>query len=243
MSFKNKTAIVTGAASGMGLLCCKELYKKGANVVLVDINEEELNKLAKSMPKSLCIKADITKYEEVKRTVQLAIEKFKTVDILINMAGGNACRILNRWASFPERDIKDIEWGIALNLMAPIYYCHEVMGIMQKQNSGVIINIGSIAGVEADKHCPDYGISKSGIITGLTQSMAAIGAPYNVRCCCVSPGPVLTRKSMADMQTMLNRAGKPKEVVDLIMFLASDKASFITGCNYMVDGGRSAMAR
>jgi NAD(P)-dependent dehydrogenase (short-subunit alcohol dehydrogenase family) len=84
----------------------------------------------------------------------------------------------------------------------------------------------------------DYGAAKSGMI-GLTKSLALYGAPHGVRSCCVSPGPVLTRPEMARMKTRLGRAAQTQEVTDLILYLCSDKASFITGSNYVIDGGRS----
>jgi len=84
----------------------------------------------------------------------------------------------------------------------------------------------------------DYGAAKSGMI-GLTKSLALYGAPHGIRACCVSAGPVLTRPEMAMMKTRLGRAAAPQEIVDLILYLCSDKAAFITGANYIIDGGRS----
>ena len=78
-------------------------------------------------------------------------------------------------------------------------------------------------------------------MNGLTKSLALVGAPYGVRCCCVSPGPVLTRPGMADMKTLLGRAADPQEIVDLVLFLASEKAAFITGEDILIDGGRLIM--
>ncbi len=125
--------------------------------------------------------------------------------------------------------------------MAPVYFCHQVMRYMREQKSGVIINLGSITGEEGDPNGSDYAFSKSGVMYGLTKSMAVLGAKYNVRCCCVSPGPILTRPGMASMKTLLGRAGEPIELVDMILYLCSDKASFVTGTNYMVDGGRGLL--
>ena len=107
---------------------------------------------------------------------------------------------------------------------------------MIEQQGGVIINLGSIDGVTGGAVV--YGAAKAGMI-GLTKSLALYGAPYNVRACCVSPGPVLTRPGMANMATPLKRAAEPIEVVNLILYLCSDKAAFITGSNYLIDGGRA----
>lgn len=244
MEFKNKTVIITGGASGMGLALGKSFYEQGANVVLVDINKESLDKINADMPNALCLKADIRFFEEVKNTVDKAVEKFGTVDFMVNMAGGYSPRLLNEPPlDFCDRDIENIKWGLDLNLMAPVYYCHQVMRVMKKQNCGVIINIGSITGLEGSPTGSDYAISKTGVMYGLTKSMAILGAKYGVRCCCVSPGPVMTRPGMSAMKTLVGYPAQPSELVDMIMFLCSDKAKSITGTNYMVDGGRSILPR
>lgn len=85
----------------------------------------------------------------------------------------------------------------------------------------------------------DYSTAKSGVMNGLTKSLALYGASHGVRVCCVSPGPVLTREAMAKRKTPLGRAAQPQEIVDMIVYLCSDKAAFMTGSNYMLDGGRS----
>lgn len=241
MEFKNKTVIITGGASGMGLLAGQNFYEKGANVVLCDVDEDRLNEISKTMPKVLTVVADIRFYEQVKSVVDRAKEAFGTVDIMINCAGGNSSRIKGSGEEFCDRPIEHIDWGLDVNLKGPVYFCHEVMKHMREQKSGVIINIGSITGEDGDPVGSDYAIAKSGVMYGLTRSMALLGAKYGVRCCCVSPGPVLTRPSMANLKTLLGRAADPQELVDMILYLASDKARFITGTNYMVDGGRTLL--
>ena len=109
---------------------------------------------------------------------------------------------------------------------------------MQKQQSGVIINIGSVVGEEGDAKCMAYSTAKSGVMYGLTKSLALYGAKYGVRCCCVSPGPVLTRPGMASMKTEMRRAADPQEIIDAIFFLASEKSGFTTGISMLIDGGR-----
>jgi 3-oxoacyl-[acyl-carrier protein] reductase len=142
---------------------------------------------------------------------------------------------------FPEVPIEVYDWGIDVNLKGPMYFAHAVMKQMREQKSGLIVNIGSIAGMEGAGRGVDYPTSKAGIMFGLTKAVAQCGAPYGVRCVCVSPGPVLTRPM--GMKTLLNRAAEPKEIIDLILFIASDKGQFINGENIMIDGGRNAMPR
>ena len=133
---------------------------------------------------------------------------------------------------------ESIQYFLDVNLKGPFYFAHAVMKQMVKQKSGVIINIGSVTGEEGSGMGMAYPTAKSGIMYGLTRSLAIYGASHNIRAVCVTPGPVLTRPGMADMHTLLGRAADPQEVVNVIMFLASDKASFITGSNHVVDGGR-----
>ena len=114
---------------------------------------------------------------------------------------------------------------------------------MREQKSGLIINIGSITGEEGSYYGMDYPTAKAGLMHGLTKSVAQYGSKYGVRCVCVSPGPVLTRAAMAEMKTLLGRAAEPQEIIDLILFIASEKGQFINGENIMIDGGRNAMPR
>ena len=170
---------------------------------------------------------------------------FGSIDVLLNFAGGTARRMLNvGWdKEFPDVPIEVFDWGLDVNLKGPFYFAHAVLSQMRKQNSGLIINIGSITGAEGSPSGMDYSTSKAALMYGLTKSIAQYGSNYNVRCVCVSPGPVLTRPEMAKMKTLLNRAADPQEVVDLCLFLISDKGKFINGENIMIDGGRNAMGR
>ena len=108
---------------------------------------------------------------------------------------------------------------------------------------GAIVHIGSVTGAEGSKRNMSYATSKAGLMHGLTKSVAQYGAKYGIRCNCVAPGPVLTRPGMSKMPTLLGRAAEPQEIIDLIMYLCSDKAAFITGETIMIDGGRKAMER
>jgi NAD(P)-dependent dehydrogenase (short-subunit alcohol dehydrogenase family) len=114
---------------------------------------------------------------------------------------------------------------------------------MRKQKSGLILNIGSITGAEGSQWGMDYPTAKAGLMYGLTKSIAQYGSRYGVRCVCISPGPVLTRPGMANMKTLLGRAAEPQEIIDLCLFVASEKGQFINGENIMIDGGRNAMGR
>lgn len=242
MSFKDKVAIITGAASGIGLLAAQELAKDGAKVVVADIAKEAIETAVKGICENgsdaVGFQVDVRKYEQVKASTDSILEKFGRIDILINCAGGAESRVLNSPKLFHEQPIEVIDWGIDVNLKGAVYFSRAVLGAMIKQESGVIITLGSVTGLEGSDSAIGYSVSKFGMIA-LARSLALCGAPYGVRACCVSPGPVLTRPGMANMKTRLGRAAEPREVVDLILYLCSEKAAFITGSNYMIDGGRT----
>ena len=252
MNFADKVAISTGAASGMGLLFAQNITALGGNVVMCDVNSElleekvaEINKKGKG--KAIGVLCDVRDYEQVCAARDKAVETFGRIDILANFAGGTAVRMqkVDRQAypEFPDVPIEVYDWGIDVNLKGPFYFAHAVLKQMRKQKSGLIINIGSITGQEGDGYGMDYPTSKAGLMFGLTKSIAQFGAKYGIRCVCVSPGPVLTRAAMAYMKTLMGRAAEPQEIVDLCLFLASDKGQFINGENIMIDGGRNAMGR
>lgn len=250
MNFIGKTAISTGAASGMGLLFAQNFAELGGNVVMCDVNKEVLDEKvkeinAKGNGKAIGIICDVRDYAQVCNARDKAVEAFGSIDIMANIAGGTARRMLNvGWeADFPDVPIDVFDWGLDVNLKGPFYFAHAVLKQMRKQNSGLIINIGSITGAEGDGQGMDYSTAKAGVMYGLTKSVAQYGASHNIRCVCVSPGPVLTRAAMANMKTPLGRAAEPQEIIDLILFIASDKGQFINGENIMIDGGRNAAGR
>lgn len=245
MEYKGKTVIITGGASGMGLLCGQCYAKEGANVVLTDINTEVLEQKAAEINalgggKVIPVTVDVRNYEQVCRARDIAVENFGSIDIMINMAGGAEARMRNAPYEFKDMPIEVYDWSIDVNLKGTLYFNHAVMAQMAKQNSGVIINTGSITGEEGCQQNVCYSTSKSGIMYGMTKSLAQYGAKYGVRVCCVVPGPVMTRPGMAAMGTLLGYQEQPQELVDMIMYLTSDKAKSITGTRFFVDGGRSA---
>ena len=252
MSFENQVAIATGTASGMGLLFAQNFAALGGKVAMCDVNEAVLAEKvaginAKYPGSALGIVCDVRDYAAVCAARDKAVAAFGRIDILVNFAGGTALRMLGvdrtRYPEFPDIPIEVYDWGLDVNLKGPFYFAHAVLKQMREQKSGLIVNIGSITGMEGDRSGMDYPTAKAGLMFGLTKSIAQFGAKYGIRCVCVSPGPVLTRAAMANMKTLLGRAADPQEIVDLILFIASDKGQFINGENIMIDGGRNAMQR
>lgn len=236
----------------MGLLFAENFAALGGNVVMCDVNEKVLLEKVEAINEkgnggAVGVICDVRDYAQVCAARDRAVAEFGRIDIMANFAGGTAVRMQKvdrtQYPEFPDVPIEVYDWGIDVNLKGPFYFAHAVLGQMREQNGGLIINIGSITGAEGDGYGMDYPTSKAGLMYGLTKSIAQYGSKYGIRCVCVAPGPVLTRAAMANMTTLLGRAAEPQEIIDLCLFIASDKGQFINGETIMIDGGRNAMPR
>lgn len=250
MQFNGQTAIVTGAASGMGLLFSQNFAALGGNVVMCDVNSETLAAHvdainAQQNGKAHGVLCDVRDYAQVCAARDTAVQVFGRIDVLANFAGGTAVRMQKvdrtKYPEFPDVPIDVYDWGLDVNLKGPFYFAHAVLKQMREQKNGVILNIGSISGHDGDPYGMEYPTAKSALMNGFTRSLAQYGAKYNIRAVCISPGPVLTRAAMAKMKTLLGRAAEPQEIIDLCLFVLSEKGQFINGENIMIDGGRNAM--
>lgn len=200
MEFQGKTAVVTGAASGMGLLFSQNITALGGNAVMCDVNEEALRELVqrineKSAGKAIGVVCDVRDYAQVCTARDRAVAEFGSIDIMANFAGGTAVRMQKvdqeKYPEFPDVPIEVFDWGIDVNLKGPFYFAHAVLKQMRQQKSGLIINIGSITGAEGSAYGMEYPTAKAGLMYGLTKSIAQYGAPYGIRCVCVSPERML----------------------------------------------------
>jgi 3-oxoacyl-[acyl-carrier protein] reductase len=245
---KGKVAIVTGARRGMGRSHALALAKAGSKVVVVDISLEDCEKVVQEIKKqkgeAMAVKCDVSKKAEVEEMVRKTIDKFKRVDILVNNAG--ICQFK------PFLELTEEEWDRTLNINLKGYFlCAQAAAKeMVKQKSGVIINIASVAMGQQGIGFPNlthYCASKGGIV-GMTEAMALELAPFNIRVNAISPGMIETPmidpvksdpKMMEGMlaRVPMHRVGKPEEVSNLVLFLASDKSSYMTGSTIVVDGG------
>ena len=247
MRFQGKTVLITGGASGMGKLSGLCFAREGAKIALVDFNQEALNEAVAEILEitenviGCC--ADVRVYEQAAECCRKTVEAFGAIDILIPFAGGAEARILQAKGDFKEQPIEVFEFGLDVNLKGAVYFAHAALQQMAEQMSGVIVFIGSITGEEGSGSNVAYAASKSALMNGVVKSIAICGAKYNVRSFCVAPGPVLTRPAMANMKTMAGRAAEPQELVDMIMYLASDKGAFVNGTTLLMDGGRNVMPR
>ena len=252
MNFENQVAIVTGGASGMGLLFAENFASLGGSVVLCDVNEEGVSERAREINgrgggRAIAVRTDVRDYSAVENACKVAYDTFGRIDVVANFAGGTATRMLSvnreECPEFPDVPIDVFDWGIDVNLKGPFYFAHVALKYMREAKRGLIINIGSITGAEGTSYGMDYSTSKAGLMYGLTKSITQFGAPYGIRCVCISPGPVLTRPDMVKMKTPLGRIADPQEIIDLCLFVCSEQGQFINGENIMIDGGRNAMYR
>ena len=245
IGFTGKVAVVTGAASGMGLLTAQEFARLGASVVMCDVNAAALDEAVRDLTakggKAVACAADVRKWDDAMRAAAEA-EKLGGCDILVTCAGGNEARCCRSNVPFYEQPQDVIDWGLDVNLKGAVYFARACMPAMVRKRGGVIVCLGSVTGFEGDGVGAMYGTAKSGLFN-FVKGLAIAGGPYNVRALCVTPGPVLTRAAMSGMPTVLGRAAEVEELVNVILFMCSENASFITGTNHVVDGGRLCMYR
>ena len=243
IEFRGKVAVVTGAASGMGLLTAQEFARLGASVVMCDVNAETLSAAAEAIKanggKTVACAGDVRKWDDAMRAAAEA-DKLGGCDILVTCAGGNEARCCKSNVPFYEQPQEVIDWGLDVNLKGAVYFARACMPQMVAKKKGVIVCLGSVTGFEGDGVGSMYGTAKSGLFN-FVKGLALAGGPHNVRALCVTPGPVLTRAAMSGMPTALGRAGEVEELVNVILFMCSENASFITGTNHVVDGGRLCM--
>jgi 3-oxoacyl-[acyl-carrier protein] reductase len=241
-----KTAIITGAGSGIGRAIVHEMARRNADIVLVDIDldsivnvSREVERLGKG--KTIVQKADVSDSGEIREVVEYVLSKMGKIDILVNNAA-----IEGPFGPLPE--VREEDWDVVMkvDLKSVFMFCKAVIGHMIKRRYGKIINISSFAGKEGNPNLVPYSVAKAGVIN-LSRTLALWVAPMGINVNCVCAGTALTPmlRRMPDHQIEdlkkripMGRLANPEETAAVVCFLASEEASFITGQCINVTGGR-----
>jgi NAD(P)-dependent dehydrogenase (short-subunit alcohol dehydrogenase family) len=254
-NFKNKTIIITGGASGLGLATAKELASKGANLSLVDYDEEGLEKAKRELQKEfsdinlLTGVADVSDEKAVKNYVTTTVKKFGAIDGFLNNAG-----IEGDQSPMDEYDVDVFKKVVDINLMGVFYGLKYVIPEM-KDKGGKIVNMSSVGGIRGVINITPYVATKHGV-AGMTKSAAMEFAKYNILTNALSPGAILTPMVAESMKKTnpenpkraeedfakrnpTGRLGRPEEVAKAAVFLLSDDNSYINGQVIAIDGGES----
>lgn len=246
---KNKIAIITGGAAGIGQATAEVFAAEGARVTVVDVDQkagdETVAKINAQGGQALYLHADISQEDQVARVCAETVKFFGGVDVVVNNAATFILRGL-------EASVEEWQRSLGVNVIGTALVSRYAAEEMKKRGGGAIVNLASISSFVAQPGFITYSATKAAILQ-MTRNMALDLAPYKIRVNAVCPGTILTRASHDHMERtgttleeflaqeapkhLLNRVGDPREVAYPILFLASDEASFITGTHLMVDGG------
>ncbi len=242
---EGKSALVTGGAQGFGLGIVETFAREGARVAVVDVNGDAARKVAEGIPGAIAIAADVSKAADVNRAVQETVQAFGGLDVLLNNAG-----ISHRNRPMLEVEEDEFDRVFAVNVKSIYLFARAAIPQMRSQGRGVIVNVGSTAGLRPRPGLTWYNGTK-GAVHSITKSMAIELAPDRIRVCALAPvagdtpllatfmGEDTPEKRAAFRSTIpLGRLSRPDDIANAALFLASDEADLVTGVVLEVDGGR-----
>ena len=246
MRLEGKTALVTGAGSGIGKCIAETYAREGAWVALADVNLEAAKSAALAIGNNaIAVRCDVTKRSDIDAAIKETLSAFGGLDILVNNAGATH---VNK--PFLEIDEADYDRIFAVNVKGIFQFCQAIVPHYRRQKSGAIINIGSTAGIRPRPGLSAYNATK-GAVHLLTKSLAVELAPDNIRVCAIAPvatetpllpsflGPAEGQCEKFVASVPLGRLAKPQDIANAALFLASADADFVTGNIVEVDGGRA----
>ncbi len=238
MNLAGKTAVVTGTAKGLGRSTAIRLAESGVRVAAIDIDGAGLERVVETIAaaggQASAHVVDISDNAAVEAAIAEILAAFGHVDILVNNAGSG----WHKQTFFKDTPNADWEWILDLNLRGTLYVTHALLNHMVERRYGKIVNVASIAATTGIPKLAIYAASK-GALVAFTKSLAMELGPHNINVNCISPGLITdTKVAPASDGTFLGRKGTADEMAYLIEFLVSDNASFITGVDYLIDGGR-----
>ena len=239
-----QVCLVTGASRGIGEAIARRFYKAGARLVLLDVNIEGAEQYAGEVDPSgdriLCLRADVTRENDIQGAVQQAVKRFGRIDVAVNVAG------IIRHLPIEKMSLEDFESVMRVNLTGTFIVCKAVVPIMKKQGRGKIVNMASLAGRTGRPGVGvNYAAAKAGII-GLTQTLAREAGPAGIYVNAIAPGPILTKLTRQvgpevfatwNAGRAVSKDGLPEDVAEAALFLASAKSDWITGVTLDINGG------
>ncbi len=241
MEFQNKVVIITGSASGIGLATAKRFAKEGAKIVLADINADKLKEAETEVRSAGAAdvwisECDVSSEQNVEATVDGAIKNLGGFDVMVNNAG------MMIFKKIEEQTADDWTKILNVDLMGAFFFTKQAF--LKMKNGGAIVNVSSIHAVETTPNVATYAAAKSAVLS-LTRSASVEGKPKNIRVNAVLPGAIDTPmlwdnpNVKAGLEKIeMTDVGKPEDIADVIVFLASDQAAFVQGAAIRVDGGR-----